>query len=110
MIGWPSSKWLYGARLAPVSITRYGIGHRSRVIGCHQPGRPPGPPLPLTRGRLSGITSGFPSPRTVVLVNMFYPFPPSPSATFCSSSFIFLFLLFLFCLFFFSLFFFFLIF
>ncbi len=32
--------WLYGARLAPVSITRYGAGHRSRVIGCQQPGAP----------------------------------------------------------------------
>ena len=53
-IGEASSKWLYGAIDAPVSITRYGFGHRSRVTGCQQPGRPSGPPLAFTRGRLSG--------------------------------------------------------
>src|SRR5690606_9605 len=53
-IGRPSSKWLYGAIEAPVSMTSHGAGHSSRVISCQQPGLPPGPPLAFTRGRLSG--------------------------------------------------------
>ena len=52
--GEASSMWLYGAIEAPVSITRYGFGHRSRVTGCQQPGLPSGPPCAFTRGRLSG--------------------------------------------------------
>ena len=56
--GEASSMWLYGAIDAPVSITRYGFGHRSRVTGCQQPGRPSGPPWAFTRGRLSGIDVG----------------------------------------------------
>jgi hypothetical protein len=53
-IGCPSPKWLYGAMEAPVSMTRYGAGHRSCVIFCQHPRRPSGPPRALTRGRLSG--------------------------------------------------------
>ena len=55
--GEPVSRWLYGAISAPMSIT--GTGGRAtnaRVMGCQQPGAPPGPPWAFTRGRLSGKT------------------------------------------------------
>jgi hypothetical protein len=48
--------------LAPVSITRNGAGHNSRVMVCQQPGRPPGPPLALVRGRFSGQMYGLGAP------------------------------------------------
>lgn len=48
--------------LAPVSMTRNGAGHSSLVIVCQQPGRPPGPPLALVRGRFSGQIYGLGAP------------------------------------------------
>ena len=64
-IGWPSSKWLYGATLAPVSITRYGAGHSSRVMVCQQPGRPPGPPWALSRADCPDKRKGWAPPPIV---------------------------------------------
>src|SRR5882724_11261295 len=66
---------------APVSITRYGAGHRSRVMGCQQPGLPSGPPRAFTRGRLSGYTYGLPAPMGSDRVCSEYPLPPSDAAT-----------------------------
>src|SRR6185312_4291354 len=84
--GDPSSKWLYGASDAPVSITRYGAGQRLRLISCQQPGLPSGPPCAFTRGRLSGYTYGFPAPTTSACALSEYPLPPSESAIFGATS------------------------
>jgi hypothetical protein len=47
---------------APTSIARSGAGHCSRVTFCQQPGRPPGPPLALVRGKFSGHMYGLGAP------------------------------------------------
>lgn len=66
--------------LAPVSMTRNGAGHSSRVIFCQHPGIPPGPPRALVQGRFSGQMYGLGAPAIAPEAWAPSEYPLSPSA------------------------------